>query len=571
MASRNARCLVSIGAVWQEACRSQMRRLAKNFLLPYRVFRAKGAPVFRSALLYLALLMLPALLCASPTPSPAVSDGPREVTLLFTNDVESAYDPIEAHWIDGMARIGGIAEMTTLIEALRAREPNVFLFDSGDIFTGALAKKTEGRLAFELMISMGYDAMAIGNHEFEYGHEVMAWQKNRAPFPVLAANLFYKDTNHPYAQAHAVIERNGVRIGVIGIMGPDTVSAIIPSYIAPLDVLDPVALVQRSVDELRDDVDLVVLLTHQGKTAPMQTDAESDPRLQRDIDADIRLAGAVEGVDVLFAGHADAGTPEPVVHPKTGTLIMQTYGQATHLGYLRLRLSADRKRIDRFEGRLIPVDPDRYAPDARIRAKLERYRAAYPELQERVGRLQQPLVRRYIEESDVGNLVADAILEASDADIALVHAGSLRKDLPGGTVRRVDVLDTYPFVDDVVLKELSGEQLRRVVEQSLTLERGLLQFAGLELRYDLARPVGARIVTLTHHGEAVTGTGRYRVASPSFLAEGGDLYTAMAEATPLGAVGQTSDLIMQYLAARKVVPAPTRGRQVEISGSNAGL
>lgn len=103
------------------------------------------------------------------------------ITLLFTNDVESAYDPIPAFWLDDMSTIGGIAEMTTLIEELRQTEPNLFLFDSGDIFTGALAKLTKGALSFELMITMGYDAMAIGNHEFEYGHEVFAWAKNRAP------------------------------------------------------------------------------------------------------------------------------------------------------------------------------------------------------------------------------------------------------------------------------------------------------------------------------------------------------------------------------------------------------
>ena len=165
-------------------------------------------------------LALSLLLCASCQPA---DDGPAPttVTLLFTNDVESAYDPIPAFWLDDQEMIGGIAEMTTLINSIRDAEPNVFLFDSGDILTGALAKVTEGRLAFELMITMGYDAMAIGNHEFEYGHEIFAWQKNRAPFPVLGANFFYKDTDHPYAQAHANIERDGVRIGVIGIMGQD--------------------------------------------------------------------------------------------------------------------------------------------------------------------------------------------------------------------------------------------------------------------------------------------------------------------------------------------------------------
>ena len=302
----------------------------------------------------------------------------RTVTLLFTNDVESAYDPIPAYWLDNVETIGGIAEMTTLIGNLRRSEPNVFLFDSGDIFTGALAKLTEGRLAFELMITMKYDALAIGNHEFEYGHRILAWEKNRVPFPVLGANFFYKGTDHPYAQAHAVIERNGIRIGVIGIMGQDAATAIIPSYIAPLEVREPAAAVRRSVAELRDEVDLIVLLTHQGKTAPMQTDAESDPRLQRGIDADIALAGAVEGVDVLFGGHADAGTPEPVVHPETGTLIMQTYGQATHLGFLQLTLDGDSGDITAYDGTLIPVKANTLTPDKRILAKLERLSRGTP-------------------------------------------------------------------------------------------------------------------------------------------------------------------------------------------------
>lgn len=517
----------------------------------------------RSFAAMLAVLLSVALAACSPgSPSDEAGSGDStSVTLLFTNDVESAYDPIEAHWLEDQERIGGIAEMSSLIESLRASDPTVFLFDAGDIFTGALAKETHGRLAFELMITMGYDAMAIGNHEFEYGHEVLAWQKNRAPFPVLGANLFYGGTDHPFAQAHAVIERNGVRIGVVGIMGRDAVSAIIPSFIAPLDVRNEAAAVQRSVDELRDDVDLIVLLTHQGKTAPMQTDAESDPRLQRGIDADIALAGAVDGVDILFSGHADAGTPEPYVHPTTGTLIMQTYGQATHLGYLRVELDAKTGAIAGYDGKLIPVDPDRHAPDPRITAKLDDYRSRYPELMQVVGRLEAPLIRRYIEESDVGNLFADAFVAASGADIGFVHAGSLRKDLPGGDVRRVDVLDTYPFVDDVIVKELSGKQIKRVIEQSLTLERGLLQVSGLHVSYDLDQPEGQRLVSLTRNGEPVADDDRYTVAAPNFLAEGGDLYVTFAEASPLRSAGQTSEILVRFLQERDIVPVPERGRQ----------
>jgi 2',3'-cyclic-nucleotide 2'-phosphodiesterase (5'-nucleotidase family) len=494
----------------------------------------------------------------------ATADEDKVVTLLFTNDVESAYDPIPAFWLDDIDMIGGIAEMTTLIEDLRATEPNVFLFDSGDIFTGALAKLTEGKLAFELMITMGYDAMAIGNHEFEYGVEIFGWEKNRAPFPVLGANFFYKNTDHPYAQAHTIIERNGIRIGVIGIMGQDAATAIIPSYIAPLDVIDPATAVRKSVAELRDEVDLLVLLTHQGKTAPMQTDAETDPRLQRDIDADIALAGAVEGIDVLLAGHADAGTPEPVVHPETGTLIMQTYGQATHLGYLQLTLDSNGS-ISEYAGKLIPVESSRLDPDPRILAKLAQYRSVHAEIMTKVGSTEAPMIRRYIEESDLGNLFADIFVDATGADIGFVHGGSLRKDLPKGDIRLVDILDAYPFVDPVNVKEMSGSQIRRALEQSLTFERGMLQLSGLEMVYDLNLPKYRRIVSLKHNGREVDDSDRFTVAAPGFLTEGGDLYDSFPESEVIRDAGKVADVIVAYFQNRESVATPKRGRQWQLS------
>ena len=153
------------------------------------------------------------------------------------------------------------------------------------------------------------------------------------------------------------------------------------------------------------------MLTHQGHTAPMQTDAEVDPRLARDIDKDIALAGAVSDVDVLFGGHADAGTWEPVVQPDTGTLIMQTFGQGTYLGYLQLTLEKDSNRIKSYDGRLIPVDADALAADPDIERKNAAYRAAFPELTEVVGSTVERLNRRYFDEADLGNLLADIAVE----------------------------------------------------------------------------------------------------------------------------------------------------------------
>jgi len=171
--------------------------------------------------------VLVAVGCTSPPPT-TEEPAPREITLLYTNDFESAYDPIPAFWRDDLDHVGGIAQLATLVEQVRSDEDTSFLLDAGDIFTGTLAKLTRGELPFELMTTMDYDAMCIGNHEFEYGWWVLRDAMQRAPFPVLAANLFYKDTDIPFTQQWTILERDGYRIGVVGIFGTDAATALFP-------------------------------------------------------------------------------------------------------------------------------------------------------------------------------------------------------------------------------------------------------------------------------------------------------------------------------------------------------
>lgn len=488
------------------------------------------------------------------------------VTLLFTNDMESAYDPVPAWWRDDMEHIGGIAELSTLISNIRREQPNVFLFDAGDIFTGALSRLTEGALMFEFMITMGYDAMGIGNHEFDYGEAALEWQKNRAPFPVLGANLFYRGTNIPFAQRHTIIERDGVRIGVVGIIGQDAAStAVAREHIDELDVTDPAEAAQRSVSELRDEVDIIVLLTHQGHTAPMQTDAEVDPRLARDIEKDIALAGALDGVDVLFGGHADAGTWEPVVHPDTGTLIMQTFGQATYLGYLQLTLDGATSEIKAYDGRLLPVNTDQLDPDPDIEAKNDVYRAVFPEITEIVGRTDARLNRKYFDESDLGNLLADVMVDMTDSDIGMIHPGGIRKDIPRGDVEIGDILDTNPFVDPVVVVEVSGAQLRLALEQSFTQLRGLMQVSGLEIVYDTSKPERRRLVSVKHDDKEVVDEDVFEVSVSGIIAKGGDHYDVFRETKTLREFDPLGDLTIAYFRKYGDVPTPSAGRQHDLA------
>jgi 2',3'-cyclic-nucleotide 2'-phosphodiesterase (5'-nucleotidase family) len=522
----------------------------------------RSANLTRLVVILLLGVIAPACGGGIERPAPA---GLREVTLLYTNDFESAYDPIPAFWRDDLEHVGGVAELASLIDQLRTESELSFLLDAGDIFTGTLAKLTRGELPFELMITMGYDAMCIGNHEFEYGWWVLRDAMQRAPFPVLAANLFYEGSDIPFSQRFAVLERDGFRIGVVGIFGRDAATALYPPHLEGLEVRDPVQAARTAVARLRPEVDLVVLLTHQGKTAPMQTDDEADAAVQRDIDADIALAGAVEGVDVLIGGHADAGQETPFVHPETGTLICQTYGQGTRLGYLGLVVDTERGGIIRHDGRLLVVASDDLEPHPVVAAKLADYRTRFPETDEIVGRTAERLTRRYNQESALGSLFADILRDHGQADIALIHSGGLRADLPAGEVTREDLLDAFPFIDYVYTLRMSGAQIVEVLEQSFSLERGVLQVSGLTASYDLRRPVGDRVVEVDIGGRALDPDAGYTVTTLDFLASGADLYSGFVAAEVIDADGpEFAELLEARFARGDAVAAPAGGRLIPI-------
>ncbi|NKB89568.1 MAG: hypothetical protein GKS06_15235 [Acidobacteria bacterium] len=454
----------------------------------------------------------------------------REVVLIGTNDFESAIEPLPAFWLEGSPLMGGAAHIKTMVDEIREREGArgnpVFLFDSGDMFTGLLSRLTYGEILMEMMITMGYDAMGMGNHEFDYGAANFLKQANRVPFPVLSCNTYYRGTDILYMQPHAVLERSGVRLGVIGVIGRDAISVVVPSLVADLEFRDPVECVRESVEELRDDVDIVVVLAHQGKTGPMQSDQENDPSVWRDFEEDIALTSAVPGIDVFFGGHAHRGIDPPYVNPDTGTIIVQTFGHGTRLAMLRLKVDTAGGRVLEHEGGLVTPWTADYEPDAIMQLKMDAYSAEYAaEIARPVGDFTARLTRKYNVESDLGNFVADVIREIGDAEVGLTNAGGLRADLPSGPVAEGHVRDALPFLNHVVVVEMTGTQLLEVLEQGVGLERGMIQVSGLTVDYDPSAPVGDRLIAVTVGDAPVASERRYRVATNSFVAEGGDLYT----------------------------------------------
>ena len=517
----------------------------------------------RYLVIVLLILLLAAIIPTAERPVARAEATVREVTIIYTNDFHSAFDPIPAYWLPGSPRLGGAAYLSALANQIRRRDETVFFFDTGDMFTGMLSNITRGEALMEIMMSMGYDAMAIGNHEFDYGSDNFEKQMNRVPFPVLGANIFYKGSDHRYSRPYTIIERNGLRLGVIGIIGLDARSVALPSGITKIDFLDPIPVVREAVRELKPQVDLIVVLAHQGKTGPQQTDAEARPEVQRDFDEDIRLSGEVEGIDVFVGGHAHRGIEKPYVHPKTGTLIVQTYGYGTRLGYLKLKVKG--RKVISHEGELLKVWSDKLSPDPVVAAKYEKYKQQVaPVIGQVVGTSKVRLVRDYRAESLLGSFVADVMRSESGADIAFENAGGVRADIPAGPVNKGNVLDALPFLNTLVVCEMTGAQIRQVIEQGLTLERGMIQVSGLKVLYDLNRPAGKRLVDLKINGIQADDGKVYRVATNSFLAEGGDLYQTFLQTRQSNSHKNLSDVVIEYFQKTREIQPPLLGRLVAV-------
>lgn len=295
----------------------------------------------------------------------------------------------------------------------------------------------------------------------------------------------------------------------------------------------------------------------------MQTDDEAHPEIQRGIEADYQMAGRAKGIDVLFGGHADAGTEEPIVHPETGTLIMQTYGQGTRLGKLKLVFDEENGTIDSYHGELVPVVSDMLEPHPVIKEKLAHYRSQFPELQETVFHANDRLTRQYNTESDLGNLYADILRDVYDAEVAFINAGALRKDLPQGDVPLADLMDSFPFQDEMVVFEMTGHQIIEVLEQSLTLERGMLQVSGLVVHYDINQTEGSRVLEVASNGAVLDPSRIYRVATIEILAQGADLFSTFPKAlrkTQKGTQPTFAKTLEEYLSNKGTISRPESGR-----------
>ena len=411
-------------------------------------------------------------------------------------------------------QIGGFDRISTVLKSIRADRPDALFLDGGDTWHGSMtALRTQGQDMVNVMNALKPDAMT-SHWEFTYGIDRVTEIVDDLPFPFLGANIFDNEWDEPAYESHAIFDRGGIKVAVIGQAFPYLPIAN-PGWMFPnLSFGIREQRMSALVEQVRGEgAELVVVLSHNG------------------FDVDRKMARQVPGIDVILSGHTHDALPEPVKVGRTLVVASGSHGKFVS----RLDLDVGKGGVKDFNYRLIPIFSDVIAPDPEMTALVEAQRAPFKtELREVIGQTDSLLYRRGNFNGTWDDLICQALLEEREADIALSPGFRWGPSLlPGDDITREDIYAatamTYP---NVYRSEMTGALIHMILEDVADnlfnpdpyYQQGgdMVRVGGMGYSINVNKPIGSRIsgMTLLKTGDAIDPGASYQVAGWASVNEG---------------------------------------------------
>jgi 5'-nucleotidase / UDP-sugar diphosphatase len=490
------------------------------------------------------LLVLVALVSSYAQQKP---DCTVRVTLLQVNDVYQ-FAPVD------LGARGGIARVLTLEKEIEKQSPNTLFLLAGDTISPSVESITyKGSQMIDAWNAAGLDYATFGNHEFDFGPEVLRQRMNESRFKWIAANVIDKKTGKPFGGAAPFVIRefDGIKVGIFGLTLEETKITSRPG--PDVEFLNPCETAKRIVSDLHaQGVKTVVALTHLSMSEDKQV---------------ARCAG----VDVIIGGHEHT----LLESASGGAPIFKMTADARELGQIDLNISKNTGEVESIDWKVIPVTRE-IKEDPSFAAIYRKYGGLLKDLSQVVGRTAVALDARSAvnrtQETNVGDFIADAFRGATVADVGLINGGSIRADeiiAPGPLTKR-DVLSILPFKNKVIKLELTGATLRAALEHGVArsaedAEPGRFpQVSGIRLTFDATRPPGSRIISLAINGKPLDEKRKYTLATSDYIGiDGGDGYAMFKEARlllPKERASYDSDVLRAAIATKKVIAPKVDGR-----------
>lgn len=511
--------------------------------------------IYKIIAVLLSLLLL--VSCTTPPKENSVEEKEMQVTtitIFHTNDQHGRFVNDEESVI-GLDRIAAIYKNTD----------NAILLDAGDALHGLpVATLSKGADAIVLMNAVGFDAMEVGNHDFNYGWEHLLELEQHAEFPLLASNVS-KDGER-LLEDSVILEIDGVKIGVFGLCTQQTATATMPAYVEDLSFEDVIETAKEMVASLEEqEVQVIVALSHLGVVPAGVPNA-------------VDVAQAVPEIDVLIDGHSHTVLETGLL--ENGVLIAQTGSYENNLGRVTLQLE-NGELVSKSASLISYEQAQEVEPDPVVSVMIQDLTSALSEtLNEPVGTTETffsseraPGVRT--QEMPLGSLIADAYREAADVPLAVVNGGDIRADLQPGVVTLGDVISVLPFGNSLMVKEVSPKILKDVLENGVSgivlMEDGsinheesaqgkFLHASGFHFTYDPTKPVGQRITSIVlDDGTPLDLTDTqtlYPLVSSNYILTGGDEYQMLAELPVLSEPGVCDEAFITYIENHSPLTIP---------------
>lgn len=577
------------------------RAIIPGFSHPYETMNFPFSARARVSAAAIAPLLALALAgCAATAPAPT---RPVEINLVAINDFHGNLEPnryVLKHGKDDKGtemKAGGIATLGGALDAWRREDKDLLFVAAGDLVgaSPALSSMWADEPSIEAMNRMGLVASSLGNHEFDPGPVELLRQQNGgcdsprptkacqlnpdfkgAQFTYLGANVIDKRTGKTLVAPWRIVEVKGVKVGLVGAVLHDLASVTVGSSIRDLRVQDEADTINASVAAMRAaGAKVFIVLIHEGGHTDEAFDKTDCSDLKGPIvDITKRLDPAIR---LVISGHSHTGYLCKVDG--------RTVTQADAMGHLlsRIRMTVDpvSGRVEHIDVRNVVMDPATIAPDAGLAAYLASVRARSDAvLAQPVGTIAAAaLARKENEagESPLGDAIADAAVAATrdkGVQIGFMNPGGIRRDLEagaGGIVSFGQAQAVLPFGNTLVVQDLSGAQLRELLEQQWDRPgdgKYMLQVSqGLAYQWDESRPKGARVVpgSVKVNGAPLSDTKTYRVVANNFLADGGDNFPALGKGADKVDTGMRDlDALIAYLKQHPELGAPAVAAQARI-------
>jgi len=473
------------------------------------------------------------------------------VTVLFFNDIHGHLMPFKVKTDRGKVEVGGIARLAALVKKIRAdneiKGARTFLFVAGDILQGTpMSTVYHGEPDILSMNAMKVDVMTVGNHEFDFGLENFLHLKKMASFPFLSANIIRKSTGKRLCDSSVSFKLSEkISLNVIGTTTRQLLWTTRPDNVEELGVLEPVTTVTQIYNGLAGRGP-VILLSH----SKHETDRS--------------IARALPDLAAIIAGH-DQILFDPL--RRVGKVpVFQAFEKGKYLGRVDLEIDPVSGRTRLISHVYLPITED-ITPDSEVQGIVQSYYSRLgKKFREIVGKsavfLDGERERIRYEETNLGNFVTDVMREYTGAEIALLNSGSLRASIDTGPVSLEDIFKVMPFGNEIVLVDISGRELLKVLNRSVMGSRsdedgGFLHVSGIRFTIR-GRSVGD-VKTGPDHAP-LDPAKTYRVAITDFLASGGDGYRIFTGKPSLYTGSPLRELIVDTIRNTGTIKAETDGR-----------